>query len=92
MKGEATYLVLASYDGSLSSSETGYTIPEVELLKSLTILSKPNPSGGSVLWIILMLLAMLAIFERRYCQFSGGGRKSAPILTWYDTLAGSRSF
>ncbi|MGB9747271.1 MAG: ABC transporter permease [Bacteroidales bacterium] len=63
MKGEATYLVLASSDGTLSSSGNWVFHSRDELLKSVDDIIKTKSIGGSVLWIILMLLAMLAIFD-----------------------------
>jgi len=63
MPGEATFLVLSAPSGMLPSGGNWVFHPREELLKSVDDIIKTKSAGGGVLWIILMLLAMLAIFD-----------------------------
>jgi len=63
MPGEATFLVLSAPSGTLPSGGNWVFHPGEELLKSVDDIIKTKSAGGAVLWIILMLLAMLAIFD-----------------------------
>ncbi len=63
MPGEATILVCGNFDSS-DLRPAGWNFkPSEELLKSITDIIKMKSIGGIVLYVILMSLAMLAIFD-----------------------------
>jgi ABC-type lipoprotein release transport system permease subunit len=63
MPGEATILVCGNFDSSnLGPAGWKFKTSE-ELLKSITDIIKMKSIGGIVLYVILMSLAMLAIFD-----------------------------
>jgi len=60
---EATCLVLSTPSDKIASVGNWVFHPREELLKSVDEIIKTKSVGGAVLWLILMLLAMLAIFD-----------------------------
>ena len=63
MPGEATMLVI-NQDYTWEGAEEGWLLRDHEyLLQEMTAMIKMKKVGGSIFYIILMLLAMLAIFD-----------------------------
>ncbi len=63
MPGEATILVCGNFDSSNLRPAGWKLMTREELLKSITDIIKMKSIGGIVLYVILMSLAMLAIFD-----------------------------
>lgn len=63
MPGEATILVCGNFDTNGRTPEGWKFKSSEELLKTVTDIIKMKSAGGIVLYIILMSLAMLAIFD-----------------------------
>lgn len=63
MPGEATILVCGNFDTNGRTPEGWKFRSSEELLKTVTDIIKMKSAGGIVLYIILMSLAMLAIFD-----------------------------
>jgi ABC-type lipoprotein release transport system permease subunit len=64
MEGEATLMVLDQDFAWEGSAEAGWVMKDHEfLLKDMNDMIKMKKVGGSIFYIILMLLAMLAIFD-----------------------------
>jgi ABC-type lipoprotein release transport system permease subunit len=63
MPGEATILIRGNIDPAIKIAEGWKFKRSEELLKSITDMIKMKSVGGIVLYIILMSLAMLAIFD-----------------------------
>lgn len=63
MEGEATMIILGKNDPSLTAVDGWNYKSQADLLRSVTDVIKMKAVSGSIMYIILMSLAMLAIFD-----------------------------